>query len=87
MDQPKEIALAGASRHGGRLIEGRRLLPGVPEPFIDLSIRINPSPDGSDPTLEGAGAKVYGVPAASMVVSLPSTQAWLRSGAQRHKMS
>jgi len=87
MGQPKEIARAGASRHGGRLIEARRLFPGAPEPFIDLSTGINPSPAGSDPALDGAGAKVYGVPAASMVVSLPSTQAWLRSGAQRHKMS
>jgi hypothetical protein len=60
MGQPKEIALAGDSRHGGRLIEARRLFPGAPEPFIDLSTGINPSPVGSDPALEGAGAKVYG---------------------------
>jgi cobalamin biosynthetic protein CobC len=42
MGQPKGCALAGASRHGGRLIEARRLFPGAPEPFIDLSTGINP---------------------------------------------
>jgi len=42
MGQPKGCALAGASRHGDRLIEARRLFPGAPEPFIDLSTGINP---------------------------------------------
>jgi histidinol-phosphate/aromatic aminotransferase/cobyric acid decarboxylase-like protein len=90
MDQPKESAPAGASRHGGRLIEARRLFPCAPEPFIDLSTGINPLPYPVPPiepsawtrlpepeeiaALEDAAAKACGVPDASKVVSLPGTQ-------------
>jgi cobalamin biosynthetic protein CobC len=35
---PKPLA------HGGRLIEARRMFPGAPEPFLDLSTGINPVP-------------------------------------------
>ncbi len=72
------------------MIEARRLFPGAPEPFIDLSTGINPLPypvpsiapsawtrlpePEEIAALEDAAAKAYGVAHASMVVSLPGTQ-------------
>lgn len=77
-------------RHGGRLTEARRLFPGAPEPFIDLSTGINPLsypipaieppawtrlPEPEEiAALEVVAAKAYGVADASMIVALPGTQ-------------
>jgi len=92
MDQPKARTLRAfdAPLHGGRLQEARRLFPGAPEPFIDLSTGINPLPYPVPPieppawtrlpepekiaALEDAAAKAYGVAGGSMVVALPGTQ-------------
>ncbi|MGZ5844315.1 MAG: threonine-phosphate decarboxylase, partial [Xanthobacteraceae bacterium] len=35
---------APALEHGGDLAVARRLFPGAPQPFIDLSTGINPHP-------------------------------------------
>ncbi|MDE1174049.1 MAG: threonine-phosphate decarboxylase CobD [Parvibaculaceae bacterium] len=76
--------------HGGRLNEAKRLFPGAPEPFIDLSTGINPVPWPVPPisaegwarlpeqdqalALEEAAARAYGVRDAGMVVAAPGTQ-------------
>src|SRR5436190_1492754 len=76
--------------HGGRLAEARRLFPGAPEPFIDLSTGINPVayplPDlpadcfarlpepDTVGALEAAAATAYGVADPAMVVAAPGTQ-------------
>jgi hypothetical protein len=46
MAHPKAGTLRGFDmpRHGGHLIEARRLFPAAPESFIDLSTGINPLP-------------------------------------------
>jgi cobalamin biosynthetic protein CobC len=77
-------------RHGGRLIEARRLFPGAPEPFIDLSTGINPLsypipaieasawtrlPEPEEIVrLEAMAGKAYGVAEPSLVAALPGTQ-------------
>ena len=76
--------------HGGDLGAARRLFPGAPEPFIDLSTGINPwpyplahfSPTGfarlpqqDDLTaIAAAAAKAYGAPSVEHVVVAPGSQ-------------
>jgi len=77
--------------HGGNLNAARRLFPGAPEPWIDLSTGINPVPYpvGDIPpeafarlpepadlaALEGAARQAYGAGGAAEVVPAPGTQA------------
>src|ERR1700693_2938953 len=76
--------------HGGDLGAARRLFPGAPEPFIDLSTGINPNPypvprfspavlarlpdAASMNALAEAAARAYGAPSATHVVPAPGTQ-------------
>ncbi len=76
--------------HGGDLGAARRLFPGAPEPFVDLSTGINPHPyplpalpleifarlpdAAATRRLAAAAAKFYGVPSADDVVAAPGTQ-------------
>jgi cobalamin biosynthesis protein CobC len=76
--------------HGGDLGAARRLFPGAPEPFIDLSTGINPHPypvprlspelfarlptPADVSALALAAADAYGTPSADHVVPLPGTQ-------------
>jgi len=76
--------------HGGNLDAARRLFPGAPEPFIDLSTGINPHPYPVPPlspdlfgrlpepsavdSLAGVAAAAYGVPSREHVVPAPGTQ-------------
>jgi cobalamin biosynthesis protein CobC len=76
--------------HGGDLGVARRLFPGAPEPFIDLSTGINPwsyplaqfSPAGSVrlpqqdalTAVATAAAKAYGAPSAEHVIVAPGSQ-------------
>jgi len=76
--------------HGGDLGAARRLFPGAPEPFIDLSTGINPNPYPLPPLsaeifarlpdaaatgrLAATAAACYGVPSVDCVVAAPGTQ-------------
>jgi cobalamin biosynthesis protein CobC len=76
--------------HGGDLGAARRLFPGAPEPFIDLSTGINPHPypvprlatelfarlpaPADALALARAAADAYGAPSAAHVVPVPGTQ-------------
>lgn len=76
--------------HGGDLGAARRLFPGAPEPFIDLSTGINPNPypvprfsaelfarlpdPAAADALAVAAARAYGAQSAAHVVSAPGTQ-------------
>jgi cobalamin biosynthetic protein CobC len=76
--------------HGGDLGEARRLFPGAPEPFIDLSTGINPYPYPIPPLAPDAftrlpdaaathrlaeiAAGAYGAPSGACVVPAPGTQ-------------
>jgi cobalamin biosynthetic protein CobC len=76
--------------HGGDLGAARRLFPGAPEPFIDLSTGINPNPyplprfpadlferlPGPDAAsaLAAVAARAYGAPSTAHVVPAPGTQ-------------
>src|SRR5947207_629592 len=76
--------------HGGDLGEARRLFPGAPEPFIDLSTGINPlaypvpelSPEvfarlpepAALERLCAAAAAAYGAPSPAHVVAAPGAQ-------------
>lgn len=76
--------------HGGRLAQARRLFPGAPEPFLDLSTGINPIayPVGEVPhdawarlpepealeELQRAAAARYNATDPAMVVAAPGTQ-------------
>jgi cobalamin biosynthesis protein CobC len=76
--------------HGGDLSAGRRLFPGAPEPFIDLSTGINPNPyplaglpadvfsrlPDADRlrSLAAIAARTYGSPSADHVAVAPGTQ-------------
>lgn len=79
--------------HGGDLSAARRLFPGAPEPFVDLSTGINPYPYPL-PRLPSAlferlpqadalarlidlAAKAYGAPSPACVVAAPGTQSLL----------
>jgi len=76
--------------HGGDLGAARRLFPGAPEPFIDLSTGINPNPYRAlrfstdlfarlpDPAaaagVAALAARAYGAPSAAHVALAPGTQ-------------
>lgn len=76
--------------HGGDLDAARRLFPGAPEPWLDLSTGINPVPYPCPATdasllhrlpsaadldaLKAAAVAAYGVPDADHVVAAPGTQ-------------
>ena len=76
--------------HGGDLAAARRLFPGAPQPFIDLSTGINPFPYRlprlpaeafarlPDPAacdaLRAIAARAYGAPSPAHVVVAPGTQ-------------
>ena len=80
--------------HGGALDVARRLAPGAPEPWIDLSTGINPHPyplpdlapevwsrlpgAGALAELEGAAAGRYGAPVGSVVAG-PGSQALIQA--------
>jgi cobalamin biosynthesis protein CobC len=87
------ILLSGDDKplfHGGDLGAARRLFPGAPEPFIDLSTGINPNPypvprfsaavlarlpdAASVNALAEAAARAYGAPSATHVLPAPGTQ-------------
>jgi cobalamin biosynthetic protein CobC len=79
--------------HGGDLSAARRLFPGAPEPFIDLSTGINPYPyplphlppalferlpqADALATLIDKAAKAYGAPSPACVAAAPGTQSLL----------
>jgi cobalamin biosynthetic protein CobC len=81
---PKPIA------HGGRLNEARRMFPGAPEPFLDLSTGINPVPyplptfapdcftrlpePEAETTLLSTAAAAYGAIDPSLLAAAPGTQ-------------
>src|SRR6266567_4596529 len=81
---------AAPVEHGGDLGAARRLFPGAPEPFIDLSTGINPYPypipqlppdlftrlpeRASIDALAAIAAEAYGAPSAAHVVPAPGTQ-------------
>lgn len=87
---PSPDASLGLLAHGGSLEAARRLFPGAPEPWLDLSTGINavpyplprlpPScftrlPEPNDlRRLEEAAAQAYGVPDPACVVAAPGTQ-------------
>ena len=76
--------------HGGDLDAARRLFPGAPEPWIDLSTGINPVPyplppliasalhrlpsPGDLARLKAAAAAAYGAPGPDHVAAAPGTQ-------------
>lgn len=76
--------------HGGDLSAARRLFPGAPEPFVDLSTGINPHPyplpelpaeifarlpdAAAVARLGTVAASAYGAPSAANVVAAPGTQ-------------
>ncbi len=76
--------------HGGSLAEARRLFPGAPEPFLDLSTGINPHPYPLPPAapewltrlpepadlaaLQSAAAHAYNLADPAMVAAAPGTQ-------------
>lgn len=76
--------------HGGMLAAARRLYPGAPEPFLDLSTGINPIPYPlpdfpaeaftrlPDPDsvrgLQDIAARAYGIADPALVVAAPGTQ-------------
>jgi cobalamin biosynthesis protein CobC len=76
--------------HGGDIAAARRMFPGAPEPFIDLSTGINPHPyplpalaadifsrlpdRASIRGLAEVAAKAYGAPSPEHVVPAPGTQ-------------
>jgi cobalamin biosynthesis protein CobC len=76
--------------HGGDLGVARRLFPGAPEPFIDLSTGINPWPypvvrfsagafarlpqQEALAAVAAAAAKAYGAPSAQHIVVAPGSQ-------------
>jgi cobalamin biosynthesis protein CobC len=87
------FAFAGETEplpHGGDLAAARRLFPGAPEPFIDLSTGINPFPyrlprlpaawfarlpdSAAVAALAGVAARAYGAPSPAHVVPAPGTQ-------------
>jgi cobalamin biosynthetic protein CobC len=77
-------------QHGGELAMARRLFPGAPQPFIDLSTGINPYPYPLPPIpsdifarlpdaeaqmrLAEVAARTYGAPSAVHVAPAPGTQ-------------
>src|SRR5262245_45583883 len=90
MDQILTKSAPEPAEHGGSLDKARRLFPGAPEPFVDLSTGINPFAYPIPPipedawrrlperdaitALEEAAAQAYGVCDATMVVAAPGSQ-------------
>jgi cobalamin biosynthesis protein CobC len=84
------VNMEPALLHGGDLDAARRLFPGAPEPFIDLSTGINPHsypvsqlpadsfirlPEPAEiARLSAIAAKTYGAPSPDCVVAAPGTQ-------------
>ncbi len=87
------VPLGGADEpllHGGDLGGARRLFPGAPEPFLDLSTGINPHPyplprfsadlfarlpePAAATVVAAAAARAYGALSAAHVVPAPGTQ-------------
>ena len=78
-------------QHGGNLAAARRLFPGAPEPWIDLSTGINARAypvgeisaaswrrlpeENATASLEAAAGRAYGAPEGAQVVAAPGTQA------------
>ncbi len=76
--------------HGGDVPAARRLFPGAPQPFIDLSTGINPHPyrvprlpaylferlpsSAATAELAAIAARTYGAPSSAYVVPAPGTQ-------------
>ena len=87
--QPGQSAIEPLA-HGGDIAAARRMFPGAPEPFIDLSTGINPHPwplpalppeifsrlpdRASIRQLAAVAAKAYGAPSPEHVVPAPGTQ-------------
>src|SRR6202023_1590656 len=88
---PMDAAMDTAPvEHGGDLGAARRLFPGAPEPFIDLSTGINPHPyplpalpneifarlpdRTSIRQLAAVAAQAYGAPSPDHVAAAPGTQ-------------
>src|SRR3990170_8823829 len=87
MDPPLDLA---PLVHGGDLGAARKLFPGAPEPFLDLSPGINPHPypiphlpsdvfaklpqPEAVARLAGIAAEAYGAPSASHVAVAPGSQ-------------
>jgi cobalamin biosynthetic protein CobC len=85
--------IAAPSFHGGDLGAARKLFPGAPEPFIDLSTGINPFPYPLPPLdpalfarlpepaaterLAAIAAAAYGAPSPAQVVVAPGVQSLL----------
>jgi cobalamin biosynthesis protein CobC len=84
------VNMEPALLHGGNLAAARKLFPGAPEPFIDLSTGINPHsyplpqlppdvftrlPEPADiDRLTAVAAKTYRAPSRDCVVAAPGTQ-------------
>src|SRR5215470_15952237 len=84
------VNMEPALLHGGNLDAARKLFPGAPEPFIDLSTGINPHsyplpqlpadlfarlPEPVDvDRLAAIAAEAYGAPSPACVVAAPGTQ-------------
>jgi cobalamin biosynthetic protein CobC len=87
------VPIGGADeqlQHGGDLNAARRLFPGAPEPFIDLSTGINPNrypvprfsadlfarlpQPAANAAVAAAAARAYGAHSADQVVPAPGTQ-------------
>ena len=87
---PNPRAAEAAHEHGGDLAAARRLFPGAPEPFVDLSTGINPHayplpplapelfarlPESAEvERLAAVAARAYGAPSAEHVVVAPGAQ-------------
>jgi cobalamin biosynthetic protein CobC len=87
--------------HGGDLAAARRLFPGAPEPWIDLSTGINPEPYPIPilpvdvftrlpdrerlAELESCAARRFGVASHGEVIAAPGTQALIQLLPQLHK--
>lgn len=94
MDSGADIAAGRFAHHGGRLGVARSLFPDVPQPWVDLSTGINPSPYPAprasarernrlpEPTellrLEAVAAAAFGVDDPARVVATPGTESALR---------
>ncbi len=87
---PDSAAALEPLAHGGELAAARRMFPGAPEPFIDLSTGINPHPypvpalpaeifarlpdRASIRALAAVAAQAYGAPSPEHVAPAPGTQ-------------
>ena len=87
---PSSVPSLEPLAHGGELAAARRLFPGAPEPFIDLSTGINPHPyplpaltndifarlpdRASVRELAAIAAQAYGAPSPDHVAPAPGTQ-------------